>query len=77
MKVVLESTDKVVTLVIDGAEVPARVWEGVTAGGIRCHAFVTRMAVASILDSSGFERDLKNCRPASPEITAIPLRLVL
>ncbi len=38
MIVTLESTDKIVTLVINGAEVPARIWEGRTASGIECHA---------------------------------------
>lgn len=39
MKVTLESTTKIVTLVIDGKEVPARIWEGETSAGIKCHAF--------------------------------------
>lgn len=41
MKVQLHSTEKIVTL--NG--VPARVWEGVTDGGINCHAFITRNGV--------------------------------
>jgi hypothetical protein len=77
MKVTLESTDKIVTLIIDGHDVPARVWEGTTAGGVACHAYVTRIAVANGLDASEFERALREHRPATPEVAAIPLRLII
>lgn len=40
MQVQLESTSKIVDLVIDGNRVPARIWEGVTANGVRCHAYI-------------------------------------
>lgn len=77
MKVELESTSKIVTLVIGGAEVPARVWEGKTAKGIRCHAFITRLGVAKDDDASEFEADLKETQQPSAEVAAIPLRLIL
>lgn len=73
MIVNLESTDKIVEL--NG--VPARVWEGHTEAGVPCHAYVTRIAVSNSVDASEFERDLQEQRPPSPEIAAIPLRLVL
>lgn len=73
MQVSLESTDKVVTL--NG--VPARIWEGHTAKGISCHAYVTRIAVAEGDDASEFERELQEHRVVSEELRAIPLRLVL
>ena len=73
MKVQLESTDKIVTL--NG--VPARIWEGHTSGGIACHAYVTRIAVADSLDCSEFERDLEQHRPPTVEGRAIPLRMIL
>ncbi len=73
MQVQLESTEKVVTL--NG--VPARIWEGHTAAGVRCHAYVTRIAVSDSDDVSQFERELQEHRAPSAEIAAIPLRLVL
>lgn len=78
MKVTLESTDRVVELRLpDGAIVPARVWQGQTANGINCHAYVTRIAVANGDDASEFARDLQEHAPARPEIAAIPTRLVI
>lgn len=73
MQVQLESTDKIVQL--NG--VPARIWEGHTAAGVPCHAYVTRIAVSESVDSSEFYRELQEHRPPSAEIAAIPLRLVL
>lgn len=77
MRVQLESTTKIVTLIVDGKEIPARVWEGATEGGVRCHAYITRIAVAHADDASEFERDLQEHRTPTPEIAAIPLRLIL
>lgn len=77
MKVTLESTTKIVELVVDGKTVPARVWEGTTASGIPCHAYITRIAVSPELDASQFERELRECRRPTPAIEAIPLRLIL
>jgi hypothetical protein len=56
---------------------PARVWEGKTESGIPCHAFITRICVDREQDSTEFDRELQEHRPASPEIDAIPFRLVL
>lgn len=77
MIVTLASTDKIVELVVNGKAVPARIWEGTTDSGIACHAYITRIAVAPDLDASQFERELRECRPATPAIAAIPLRLIL
>ena len=73
MKVTLEPTSKIVSL--DGG--PARVWEGHTANGVPCHAYITRIAVAREQDASEFERALEEQRRPSPAIEAIPARLVL
>jgi len=73
MKITIESTSKIVEL--NG--VPCRVWEGTTAGGVKMHAFVTRVAVHKNDDASEFERELKEQRTPSPEVDAIPLRMVL
>lgn len=77
MKVTLESTSKVVELVIDGAVVPARLWEGFTEAGVPCHAYITRIAVKKEKDAAEFERDLLEQREPSEEMRAIPLRLIL
>jgi hypothetical protein len=77
MKVELESTTKIVRLVVDGREVPARVWEGTTSSGIPCHAYITRIAVAPDQDAAEFERELLEQRRPTPAIEAIPLRLIL
>jgi hypothetical protein len=76
-KVQLESTSKIVELVIDGKPIPARIWEGATEGGIRCHAFITRIAVANNDDSSEFDRDLKECAAPSVEVAMFPSRLIV
>lgn len=77
MKVQLESTTKIVELVIDGKAVPARIWEGVTEGGVRCVAFITRIAVRNEADSAKFERDLKECAAPSAAMQAFPSRMIL
>ena len=69
----MESTTKIVT--VNG--VPARIWEGETTSGSRVHAYVTRIAVDAQDDTSQFESELQECRAPSPEVAAIPLRLIL
>ena len=77
MKITLENTSKIIELVINGQRVPARIWEGETTAGIKCHAYITRIAVSHRDDASEFELALQECRAPSSEIEAIPLRLVL
>lgn len=77
MKVTLESTSKIVRLTLAGREVPARIWEGTTSSGIPCHAYITRIAVGDDQDAGEFERELLECRRASPAVEEIPGRLIL
>lgn len=79
MKVTLESTDTIVELKTpNGGIMSARLWEGLTASGIPCHAFITRIAVHKDLDASQFERELQETRPVSKELTGVyDTRLVL
>jgi len=77
VKVTLESTTKIVRLIVDGREVPARIWEGHTASGIPCHAYITRIAVANDQPSEAFERELLEQRRPTAAIEAIPLRLII
>jgi hypothetical protein len=74
MRVEIESTTKFVHL--NG--VPARIWEGKTASGIPVHCYITRIAVAENHPQGEFERELGQAHAApSPEIQAIPLRMVI
>ncbi len=77
MKVTLESTTKLVTLVINGQSVPARLWQGETASGVPCHAFITRIAVDKNENATEFEKDLKETVAPRAEFEVYPLRLVL
>ena len=77
MKLTLESTDRIVTLNVNGADVPARIWQGQTDSGIPVHAYITRVAVATDQDCTSFERELTETAPLRPELQTIPLRLIL
>jgi hypothetical protein len=77
MKVTLENTSKIVELVVNNVAVPARVWEGVTAHGIRVHAYITRIAVHEDDDAAEFERDLAEQRRPTAALDAIPSRLIV
>lgn len=77
MKLRAESTTKIVTLRSPGDEIPARIWEAVTEDGVQCHLYVTRIAVAHKEDHTVFEAELEEHRAPTPEIQAIPLRLIL
>lgn len=73
MKLIIENTTKMVE--ING--VPARIWEGHTETGIPVHCYITRIAVAKDMDQSQFECELREERAPSPEVAAIPMRLIL
>lgn len=84
MKITIESTSRLVTLITRAGDVQARVWQGRTESGIPVHCFVTRI-VPEIPESdprideltAEFERELQ--RQADPRMTidAIPLRLII
>ena len=73
MKVTLESTTKIVNL----SGVDCRLWEGVTAAGVKCHAYIPRIAVHEDDDATEFEKELKEQRKPSAALDAIPLRMIL
>lgn len=78
MKVTLENTDKLVTLIHDGQEMEARIWEGVTEKGVACHAYITRIACDFDADAREFELALlEQPRAATEGLGVIPSRLVL
>jgi hypothetical protein len=76
MTITVTSTTKIVHL--DG--IPCRIWEGCTDTGIPVHTYIARISVDAGLPSEAFaqfERELKAQRVPSPEVAAIPLRLIL
>lgn len=77
MIVTLQNTTKIVNLTINGQEVPARIWEGETENGVKCHAFITRIAVHNADESGEFEKDLEEQKPPSVSVQSIPLHMIL
>lgn len=75
MKATIESTSAFV-VTSDGAE--ARVWEGVTEGGIAFVAYISLVQVRRDADNSEFARELREHKqPSAATMHAIDLRLVL
>lgn len=58
MRVIAEPTPEVVLLEINGADVPARVWSGQTAGGIAVDLFVLSVAPTRAEDSDALRAEL-------------------
>jgi hypothetical protein len=77
MRITIENTSKVVTLTIEGAPVSARIWEGFTESGIPVHCYITRIAVHKSEDASQFDAELREIKPPSAAVEAIPLRMIL
>lgn len=81
MKITIESTSKVVDLVVEGRIVPARIWQGTTDTGIPVHCFITRIAPTvpnpSAEVTRDFERELQSCRTPTAELGPIPMRFIL
>ena len=74
MKITIESTSKI----IEFNGLPARIWEGKTESGIKLHVYITRVAIDK--DESRIEefaKELLEQKAPTPEIEAIPLRLIL
>jgi len=76
MVITISPTSKMVE--VNG--VPARIWEGETTDGIKCHVFVTRVAVAETYPEhvhKQFREALQETKQPSAEVEAYPLRLIL
>lgn len=74
MKITIESTERTVLV----NSVPARVWEGKTESGIEVVCLITRIAAPSRRDLSEFDRELKECKPASSMgVEAFPSKMVI
>lgn len=82
MKLRIENTDKVIQMQPQGGAgaIKARIWEGETENGTKVHLYVARVAVPEGADQSAFQRELEEAgapRKASPDVEAIPLRLII
>lgn len=69
---------------IDGATVPARIWQGESEDGIPCHAYITRIVPEireghPLIDqlTARFEAELQRCAEPTLTVDAIPLRMIL
>lgn len=84
MRITIENTARMVTLEINGADVPARIWQGTTEDGTPVHCYVTRI-VPEVPKSdprieeltAAFERELHRTADARATVLAIPLRMVI
>lgn len=80
MKITIENTDKVVRFEVNGAEVPARIWQGETDTGIPVQVYITRIAPEIPRDDARneqFARELEETTVPRPTVVAIPLRMIL
>lgn len=80
MKAQITSTDQIVTVKAVGFEgqTKARVWEGMTEGGVRFTAYIPIVQVHKGDDNSQFERELSEHKPPEDWTRrAIDARMVL
>lgn len=84
MKITIENTPKVVELVVNGAKVPARLWQGETADGIPVQCYVTLIAPEVPegdpdieQKTAQFSRDLERVATPRASILAVPMSLIL
>lgn len=84
MKITIESTAKIVTIGVNGNDVPARIWQGTNEDGIPVVCYVTRIfPEIPVTDPNhseltvAFDRELKRTATPRPAIEAIPLRMIL
>ena len=84
MKITIENTSKIVTLVVSGQNVLARVWQGETESGIPVQCFITRIS-PEIPETDPrideltveFERELNRQANPRPTVQSIPLRFII
>lgn len=78
MKIIVESTSRLVDIEVNGTKVPARIWEGKTDSGIPVTCAITRVAVHKDQNQDQFRRELEECKaPSAEAIEAIPLRMII
>ncbi len=84
MKITIESTTKIVTLVQAGSKIEARVWQGKTESGIPVQCFITRISPEIPKDDPRideltvqFTNELTRRADPRPTVEAIPLRVII
>jgi len=82
MKIIIESTAKLVHFQIDEATVPARIWEGQTEDGIPVHCYITRICPSIPMPlpadiEKKFATQLAEQKAPSAVVQSIPLRMIL
>jgi hypothetical protein len=80
MKITIESTSKLIKFLVQGYEVPARIWQGETDTGIPVQVYITRIAPEIPPNDSRNEQfiwELKETAAPRPTVEAIPLRMIL
>ena len=80
MKIEIESTATIVTLEVNGADVPARVWQGRTASGTPVQCYIIRIAPEVPPEDARtgeFARELQEHAAPRATIRCIPLRMIL
>jgi hypothetical protein len=77
MKIQIESTSKIVTVVKDGAEIPARIWQGATESGIEVTCLITRISARADQDLRQFETELQETCAPKADAEVYPLRMIL
>lgn len=79
MKVTLESTSKVVVLATSHLDegISCRAWEGHTESGIPVHCYIPLVAVNRDQDASQLEEELLEQWLPSPDVEAIPMRMII
>lgn len=79
MRLTLVPTDRIITIqATNGSgEVPGRVWQGSTDGGVLVVAVITRVATEDANDQAEFHRHLTPQPPCRAALEAFPNRMVL
>lgn len=77
MKITIESTSQIVTIVQGVAEITARVWEGQTESGIKVACLIPRIMASRADDLTQFDAELKEQRAPTAELDAFPLRMII
>jgi len=77
VKASVESTSAIVPVTTSRGGIQARVWRGVTAGGVAFELLVVRVAVEHGKDAAEFDRDLRETPAPVPTPSAFSLGLVI
>lgn len=84
MKIIIESTSKIVEIQTSNGKIPARIWQGETSSGVPVQAFiplispeVPRSDPRHAEMTAEFDRDFQEQVAPRPTVDAIPLRLIL